>query len=70
MNKFLVPFSRGLRSCIGLNLTWMGLYLIMAYLVRRFDLETTTTKEDMRWGNMIIAKFYREFTVTPRRRVD
>lgn len=70
MNKFLVTFSRGPRSCLGINLAWMELYLIIAYLVRRFDFETTTTKEDMRWDDMIVAKFHGNFTVTPRRRVN
>lgn len=70
MNKFLISFSRGPRNCIGINLAWMELYLVIAHLVRRFDFKTTTTREDMQWDDMIIAKFYGEFTVITKRRAD
>lgn len=37
----LVAFSKGPRSCLGLNLAWMELRLAVASVVRRFDLSLT-----------------------------
>jgi len=34
---------RGSRSCIGINLAWAELYLGLAYVVARFDLEPYDT---------------------------
>ncbi|KAH9052058.1 hypothetical protein EDB83DRAFT_2552996 [Lactarius deliciosus] len=34
----LVPFSKGPRSCIGINLAYCELYLVIASVFRRFDL--------------------------------
>lgn len=70
MNRFLVPFSKGTRGCLGVNLAYMELYLILSYFVRRFDFQTDTTDADMRWDDMVIAWFYGEFTVTAKRRMD
>lgn len=70
MNRFFVPFSKGTRSCIGINLAHMEIYLILAYLIRRYDFYTSTTDEDMRWDDMVIAWFHGEFTVVPRRRAE
>lgn len=70
MNRFLVPFSRGARMCLGMNLAYMELYVMIAYLVRRFDLETDTTEEDMRWDDMVIPMFYGVFTIMAKRRVE
>ena len=39
LEKYLVPFSRGSRSCIGVNLAYAELYLTFATLFRRFELE-------------------------------
>ncbi|KAF3935122.1 hypothetical protein ABW20_dc0101106 [Dactylellina cionopaga] len=57
-NKFLVPFSKGSRACIGINLAHMELYTIMAYLIRRHDLKIhNTTAKDMEWWDMVIPEF-------------
>jgi cytochrome P450 len=34
-----VPFHRGHRGCIGINLAWAEMYLMLAKLIRRFDFE-------------------------------
>ncbi|EPS42247.1 hypothetical protein H072_3792 [Dactylellina haptotyla CBS 200.50] len=34
--KYLVPFSKGSRSCIGINVVWAQLYITLAVLFRRF----------------------------------
>lgn len=70
MNRFLVPFSKGTRSCIGINLAHMELYIIMAYLIRRYDFQTDTTDADMRWDDMVVAWFHGDFTVKAKRRSE
>ncbi|KAK4212172.1 cytochrome P450 [Rhypophila decipiens] len=70
MNRFLVAFSKGTRACLGINLAYMELYLTLAYLIRRFDFQTNTTKEDMRWDDMVVPSFYGEFTVMAKPRAD
>jgi cytochrome P450 len=68
MNRFMVAFSKGTRACIGINLANMELYLTMAHLIRRFDLQTDTTDEDMKWDDMVVPSFHGEFKFMPRRR--
>ncbi|KAG6872652.1 hypothetical protein C0995_007982 [Termitomyces sp. Mi166 len=43
MDDYLIPFSRGPRSCIGLNLAWAELYIIFANIFRRVDMEVHNT---------------------------
>lgn len=43
LSNYLVSFSRGSRACIGLNLAYMELYVALATLFRRFDLELFET---------------------------
>ncbi|KAF9065816.1 cytochrome P450 [Rhodocollybia butyracea] len=38
----LAPFSKGPRSCLGLNLAWCELYLILGNILRRLDLKLLT----------------------------
>ena len=38
LDRFLVPFSKGTRSCLGQNLAWAQLYIGLATLFRRVDL--------------------------------
>lgn len=39
LDRYLVSFSRGGRSCAGINLAYAELYLTVAALVSRFDME-------------------------------
>nr|AAS88583.1 PAH-inducible cytochrome P450 monooxygenase PC-PAH 5 [Phanerodontia chrysosporium] len=39
LDTWLVAFSKGPRSCLGINLGWCELYLNIANLFRRFDLK-------------------------------
>ncbi|PQE06289.1 benzoate 4-monooxygenase cytochrome P450 protein [Rutstroemia sp. NJR-2017a BBW] len=39
LKRYLVPFARGPRSCLGINLAWAELYLIVAMVFRRFDFD-------------------------------
>ncbi|KAJ5159288.1 Cytochrome P450 [Penicillium coprophilum] len=69
--KFLVPFSRGSRSCLGINLAYMEMYMAIAYIVRRFDLDLVgTTVEDMNWDDMVVPQFHGEFLALTKRRGD
>ncbi|KAK3070560.1 hypothetical protein LTR53_010241 [Teratosphaeriaceae sp. CCFEE 6253] len=39
LEKYLVPFSRGTRNCLGMNLAKSEIFLTLAAVFRRFDLE-------------------------------
>ncbi|GJE97483.1 cytochrome P450 [Phanerochaete sordida] len=59
LEQYLVPFSKGPRSCLGVNLAWCELYLIFGYVFRLVDMKPYgTTLEDM--------KFRSHFTPTIR----
>ncbi|KAF9039634.1 cytochrome P450 [Hymenopellis radicata] len=45
LDKYLVVFSRGPRSCLGMNLAWCELYLTFAHLMRKFDMQLFETSE-------------------------
>ncbi len=50
LEKWLVGFSKGPRSCLGLNLAWCELYYLYATLLRKFEMRLDgTTKEDLKW---------------------
>ncbi|KAF5345152.1 hypothetical protein D9758_009718 [Tetrapyrgos nigripes] len=49
LDSYLVPFSRGPRQCIGMNLAWCEMYIILGNLFRRLDIEIQDMSvEDMR----------------------
>ncbi|KAF2732353.1 cytochrome P450 [Polyplosphaeria fusca] len=37
--RFMVSFGRGVRSCLGVNLAWVELYLTLGMVFRRYKLE-------------------------------
>ncbi|KAJ3575162.1 hypothetical protein NP233_g1274 [Leucocoprinus birnbaumii] len=39
LERYLTPFSKGPRMCLGINLAWMELYLIFGIIFRRLDME-------------------------------
>ncbi|KAF8877294.1 cytochrome P450, partial [Infundibulicybe gibba] len=43
LESHLVPFSKGPRSCIGVNLAWCELYLIFANVFRKLEMEVHDT---------------------------
>ncbi|KAK5088912.1 hypothetical protein LTS08_000688 [Lithohypha guttulata] len=49
LQRYMVSFGKGSRSCVGINLAWAELYLALAYVVSRFDLEIfdTTAERDI-----------------------
>ncbi|KAK3936257.1 cytochrome P450 [Diplogelasinospora grovesii] len=49
LTKFITAFSRGSRNCLGMNLAYAELYLTLAAMIRRFDIELVETgPEDIR----------------------
>ncbi|KAL3477782.1 cytochrome P450 [Aspergillus californicus] len=55
--QYYVPFSRGTRSCIGMNLAYHEMYSFLAILFSRFDIEMVDTGEcDMEWYEDMFAK--------------
>ncbi|RKK92960.1 hypothetical protein BFJ71_g9951 [Fusarium oxysporum] len=50
--KNLIPFSKGPRMCVGLNLSYMEAYVFLGNLIRRFDLslhDNTPEPLKLRW---------------------
>ncbi|KAG7092863.1 hypothetical protein E1B28_009176 [Marasmius oreades] len=41
LDKYLVAFGKGHRSCIGINLAWCELYLLFANVFRKLELRAT-----------------------------
>ncbi|MCJ1345383.1 hypothetical protein MMC31_003590 [Peltigera leucophlebia] len=49
LTRFLIAFTKGSRICLGINLAYAELYITIASLLRRFDLELfETTIENIR----------------------
>lgn len=49
LERFLVPFGKGSRGCVGMHLALVELYLTIGNLFHRFDMELyKTTEEDIR----------------------
>jgi len=49
LDRYMVSFGKGSRSCVGINLAWAELYLTLAYVATRFDMEVydTTAERDV-----------------------
>lgn len=43
LEKYLVPFSKGSRACLGINLAYAEIYCTLAVLFRRFEFELFQT---------------------------
>ena len=46
LDRYLLTFGRGSRACLGVNLAYQELYLVLAGIFRRYDLFDPTVKED------------------------
>ncbi|KAL1739519.1 cytochrome P450 [Schizophyllum fasciatum] len=58
LDNYLVPFSRGQRNCLGMNLAWCELYLIFASMYRRMDLKLCdSSPDDMKFRAHFIPVF-------------
>lgn len=55
LDQHMCSFSRGSRSCMGMNLAYCELTLTLAHLLRRYDLELyETTRKDMEWKDSFV----------------
>lgn len=43
LSRYLVPFSKGTRNCVGQNLAWAELYIGLAHVFRRVDFDLFET---------------------------
>lgn len=43
LDKYLIPFSKGPRACLGMNLAWCELYLVFGNLFRKLDMKLYDT---------------------------
>ncbi|RAK99186.1 cytochrome P450 [Aspergillus ibericus CBS 121593] len=52
LERYLVPFSRGSRACLGINLARAKLYLILAVVFRQFDFDVSRVnrERDIDWS--------------------
>ncbi|KAL1708595.1 cytochrome P450 [Schizophyllum commune] len=58
LDHHLVAFSKGQRSCTGINLAWCELYMIFASLFRRLDLELVdSSPASMEYSAHFVAVF-------------
>ena len=49
LDKYLVPFSRGTRACVGINLAWAELYLTVASVFGLYGSKDVRLPSDKGW---------------------
>lgn len=58
-DQWLVPFSKGPRTCLGTNLAWCELYIAFATMLRRFDMRIDgTVVQDLVWRDCFVPCYY------------
>jgi cytochrome P450 len=50
LERYLVPFTRGPRACVGMNLAWAEMYICLSTVFRRFG--TSVVKDSSDFGMM------------------
>ncbi|KAK6346067.1 hypothetical protein TWF730_010401 [Orbilia blumenaviensis] len=70
LERYFMPFSRGARVCIGLNLAWGELSLTLARLIRRYEISFSNDfkDENMEWKPMFVPITKGPLLVTVRER--
>ena len=59
LDKWLVSFSKGPRSCLGINLAYCEMYVALATMIRRFEMKLDgTTADDLVWRDVFLPFFY------------
>lgn len=49
----------------------MEMYMAIAYIIRRFELQLVdTTDDDMVWDDMVVPQFHGEFRALTKRRLE
>ncbi|KAL1963324.1 hypothetical protein VTN77DRAFT_8445 [Rasamsonia byssochlamydoides] len=58
LDRWLVAFSRGPRSCLGLNLAWAELYICFAHVFRKFDMEIDpSSPKELEWRDCFLPEY-------------
>ncbi|RPD56953.1 cytochrome P450 [Lentinus tigrinus ALCF2SS1-7] len=74
LDQYLVVFSRGPRQCIGVNLAWSELYLVLGNVFRKLEMELhDTTIEDMQYRCQLTPTYRGKMphcTVAPRKELS
>ncbi|KAK6331811.1 hypothetical protein TWF718_002353 [Orbilia javanica] len=72
LERYFMPFSRGSRVCIGLNLAWGELSLTLARLIRRYEISFSDEfkEENMEWRAMFVPLTKGPLLVTVREREE
>ncbi|KAK7047472.1 hypothetical protein VNI00_006703 [Paramarasmius palmivorus] len=60
LDRYLVAFGRGPRSCLGINLAWSELYLIMGNVFRKLDLKSRSDLSSNVRFKEILSPMYEE----------
>ncbi len=59
LDQWIVAFSKGPRSCLGISLAWCELYIAFSTMLRRFEMTLDgTTAMDLVWRDCFIPHFY------------
>ncbi|KAL4734950.1 cytochrome P450 [Aspergillus similis] len=58
LDKWLLAFSRGPRSCLGQQLAWAELYLTYGHVFRKFDLQIDpSSPNELKWKDTFLANY-------------
>ncbi|KAL5050939.1 hypothetical protein BDW71DRAFT_215080 [Aspergillus fruticulosus] len=59
LDKWLLAFSRGPRSCLGQQLAWAELYLTYGHVFRKFDLQIdSSSPKELKWKDTFLAHYF------------
>ncbi|KAL2819577.1 cytochrome P450 [Aspergillus cavernicola] len=58
LDKWLLSFSRGPRSCLGQHLAWAELYLCFGHVFRKFDIEIdASSPKKLEWRDCFLPEY-------------
>jgi len=58
LENYLVPFSKGPRSCLGINLAWCELYLLFGNVFRKLHMTVyDTTADDFKFREYFVPRY-------------
>ncbi|KAL4963865.1 cytochrome P450 [Aspergillus stella-maris] len=57
-DKWLLSFSRGPRSCLGIHLAWAELYLTFGHVYRKFEIEVdAASPKELKWKDAFLPDY-------------
>ncbi|KAL3472255.1 cytochrome P450 [Aspergillus californicus] len=58
LDKWLLSFSRGPRSCLGQHLAWSELYLCFGHVFRKFDIQIDpSSPKELEWRDCFLPEY-------------